>query len=419
MGLILLSLAAGAFTVLSPCILPVLPFVFARRGSAALFGGLGLGFAGVLALATVAGGWAADVHGMGRALALGLLMACGLFMAFPVVAQRVLRPLQSLAVHIDAARIGRPAADWMLGLSTGLLWAPCAGPVLGVVLTGATLQGNGQPPVLPLMAYAAGAAGMLAALRLLIGRTARRLPPGTWRTAQLAGASGRLAGGAVLAGALLVASGLLERIAVELPNLGLDRFEEQWLETTMPAREPPVLDATPSRAGGLLRTAAPAPSVLPMLPVMGPMPSLDGATAWLQSAPIRSADLRGRVVLVDFWTFGCINCQRALPAVRDWARRYRDEGLVVIGVHAPEFAFERDRRNVERAVQRLQLDFPVAMDNTFAIWNAWSNHYWPALYLVDAQGRVRWRHIGEGAYPETEQAIRQLLDEARHPAPGT
>lgn len=168
----------------------------------------------------------------------------------------------------------------------------------------------------------------------------------------------------------------------------------------------PALLATATREGAVL-------------PVLGAMPSLAGANAWLQSPPLNPAGLRGKVVLVDFWTFGCVNCQRALPAVRDWARRYRDDGLVVIGVHAPEFAFERDRGNVERAVRRMGLDFPIAIDNDFAVWKAWSNHYWPTLYLVDAQGRVRWRHIGEGAYVETEQAIRQLLDEATRAAPAT
>ena len=149
------------------------------------------------------------------------------------------------------------------------------------------------------------------------------------------------------------------------------------------------------------------------LPVLGPMPPLSGASGWLQSRPLSVAELRGKVVLVEFWTFGCVNCQRALPSVRTWAKRYRDEGLVVVGVHAPEFAAERERVQVERAVAQLGLDFPIAMDNDFAIWKAWSNQYWPSLYLVDAQGRVRWRHIGEGAYDETEQAIRQLLGEAR------
>jgi thiol-disulfide isomerase/thioredoxin len=147
------------------------------------------------------------------------------------------------------------------------------------------------------------------------------------------------------------------------------------------------------------------------------MPPLSGATGWLQSRPLSTADLRGKVVLVEFWTFGCVNCQRALPSVRGWARRFRDEGLVVIGVHTPAFAFEHDRDNVERAVRRMELDFPIAIDNDFAMWKAWSNQYWPTLYLVDAQGRIRWRHIGEGAYLQTEQAILKLLDEARRAIP--
>ena len=118
-------------------------------------------------------------------------------------------------------------------------------------------------------------------------------------------------------------------------------------------------------------------------------------------------------MLVDFWTFACINCQRALPYVRTWAEKYKDQGLVVIGVHSPEFAFERDIANVKRAAHDLDLQFPIAIDNGFAIWRAFSNQYWPASYFIDAQGRIRFHHFGEGEYERSEQVIRQLLDEAR------
>ena len=161
--------------------------------------------------------------------------------------------------------------------------------------------------------------------------------------------------------------------------------------------------------------AEPAPLVASQaaLPVEGRLPELMGATAWLNSPPLSSAALRGKVVLVDFWTFGCINCQRALPYVRAWAEKYKDQGLVVIGVHAPEFAFERKINNVKRAAGDLGLHFPIAIDNDFAIWRSFSNEYWPANYFVDAQGRIRFHHFGEGEYERSEQVIRQLLEEAR------
>jgi thiol-disulfide isomerase/thioredoxin len=148
------------------------------------------------------------------------------------------------------------------------------------------------------------------------------------------------------------------------------------------------------------------------LPIESPMPPLDGAPLWLNSAPLTAADLRGKVVLIDFWTYSCVNCLRALPYVKAWAQKYRDDGLVVIGVHSPEFAFEKDPGNVRRAVRDLEIDYPVALDNDFAIWRAFGNRYWPAHYFVDASGNVRYRHFGEGEYDTSERVLQQLLGEA-------
>lgn len=147
-------------------------------------------------------------------------------------------------------------------------------------------------------------------------------------------------------------------------------------------------------------------------PVEGEMPSLGGATAWLNSPPLTAADLRGKVVLVNFWTYTCINWRRSLPYVRAWAQKYRDRGLVVIGAHTPEFAFEKNVDNVRRAVQDERVDYPVALDSEYAIWRAFENQYWPALYVVDARGRIRHHHFGEGAYQQSERVIQGLLAEA-------
>jgi thiol-disulfide isomerase/thioredoxin len=144
----------------------------------------------------------------------------------------------------------------------------------------------------------------------------------------------------------------------------------------------------------------------------GNFPSLEGATAWLNSAPLTSEGLRGKVVAVDFWTYTCINWLRTLPYLRAWAKKYQDAGLVIIGVHTPEFPFEHDLENVRRAVKEMRVDYPVAVDNDYAVWSAFSNHYWPALYLVDAQGRIRHHQFGEGDYDEAERVIQQLLAEA-------
>ena len=144
----------------------------------------------------------------------------------------------------------------------------------------------------------------------------------------------------------------------------------------------------------------------------GELPSFSGATAWLNSPPLSAASLRGNVVLIDFWTYTCINWLRTLPYVRAWAEKYREHGVVTIGVHSPEFSFEHDLENVRRAARDMRVEYPIAIDNNFAIWHAFTNHYWPALYLVDALGHLRYHHFGEGAYELTEMMLQHLLAEA-------
>ena len=147
-------------------------------------------------------------------------------------------------------------------------------------------------------------------------------------------------------------------------------------------------------------------------PIEGDFPSLSGATQWLNSEPLAPAHLRGKVVLVDFWTYTCINWLRTLPYVRAWAEKYKDPGLVVIGVHTPEFPFERDLDNVRRAAQEMTVDYPIAIDNDYAIWHAFNNHYWPALYFIDAQGHIRHHQFGEGDYDQSERVLQRLLVDA-------
>src|SRR4051812_27075129 len=148
------------------------------------------------------------------------------------------------------------------------------------------------------------------------------------------------------------------------------------------------------------------------LPARGSMPALDGAVEWLNSKPLTAAELRGKVVLVDFWTYSCINWQRTLPYVRAWSEKYKDHGLVVVGVHTPEFGFEKDLANIREASMQLKVAYPVAVDSNQAIWNAFGNQAWPALYIVDAQGKIRHQQDGEGEYERAERVIQQLLAEA-------
>jgi thiol-disulfide isomerase/thioredoxin len=155
-----------------------------------------------------------------------------------------------------------------------------------------------------------------------------------------------------------------------------------------------------------------------VLPVEGELPKLDGVGPWFNSAPLTRDQLRGKVVVIDFWTYSCINCLRSIPYVKAWDDKYRKDGLMVIGVHAPEFAFEREPTNVARAVKDLGIRYPVALDNQYKLWRALKNNYWPAHYFVDARGRIRYHHFGEGDYEGSERVIRQLLAEAGHAPAG-
>ncbi|MGU3782398.1 cytochrome c biogenesis protein DipZ [Burkholderia metallica] len=448
MLLIVLAYLGGVLTILSPCILPVLPFVFARadqpfvRTGLPLLAGMALTFAVVATLAAVGGGWVAQANQAGRWVAIVLLAVFGLTLLMPRIAEHLTRPLVAAGNRLTglAQRDGRPAgpaSSLLLGVATGLLWAPCAGPILGLVLTGAALRGASVGTTLLLVAYAAGAATSLGVALVIGGKVfaamKRSLGAGEWIK--------RGIGAALLAGVGAIALGLDTGALAQLSTVATGGLETKLVDRLggrsngAPAMMPATGNAADDTRGGAMMAAAAdsaqagggamtggammrtadtthAPAALP---VEGTLPSLDGAVQWLNSPPLTAAGLRGKVVLVDFWTYSCINCLRTLPYTTAWARKYAPYGLVVIGVHAPEFAFERDIGNVKKAVHDLGIDFPVAIDNRFTIWRAFNNEYWPAHYFVDAQGRVRRHHFGEGEYAESERAIQALLAEAGHP----
>jgi cytochrome c biogenesis protein CcdA/thiol-disulfide isomerase/thioredoxin len=416
--LLVLSYLAGVLTILAPCILPVLPFVFSRadrpflRNGLPLLGGLVLGFVTVALLATVAAAWAGTVNDAARVIALVGLATTGLTLLAPRLASIAYAPLAALGARLDeraqsAERESGPSVllSVLVGLATGLLWAPCAGPILGLVLSTAVLQGPGAGATLLFAAYAAGAATSLALACLVGGRVLKAMKrlagPGEWARRGL--------GALVLAGVAVISLGLDNTLFAALPALRTDGLEQSLLQRWIHKPTTGARDATPRAR--LQTVGLPAPSAA--LPVEGQLPDFTGATAWINSEPLTAAQLRGKVVLLDVWTFDCINCRNALPYVRAWAEKYKDQGLVVIGVHSPEFAYERKLENVRRAVRDLGLSFPIAVDNNFAIWRALDNRYWPAHYFVDAQGRIRFHKFGEGDYERSEQVIRQLLDEAR------
>ncbi|PXX25067.1 MULTISPECIES: cytochrome c biogenesis protein DipZ [Burkholderia] len=445
MLLIVLAYLGGVLTILSPCILPVLPFVFARadqpfvRTGLPLLAGMALTFAVVATLAAVGGGWVAQANQAGRWIAIVLLAVFGLTLLMPRFAEHLTRPLVAAGNRLTglAQRDGRPAgpaSSLLLGIATGLLWAPCAGPILGLVLTGAALRGASVGTTLLLVAYAAGAATSLAVALVIGGKVfaamKRSLGAGEWIR--------RGIGAALLAGVGAIALGLDTGALAQLSTVTTGGLETKLVDrlggrsndapattaatgnaagnTSGNASGGAMMAATADGAqgggGAMMRAADVKPAALP---VEGTLPSLDGAVQWLNSPPLTAAGLRGKVVLVDFWTYSCINCLRTLPYTNAWARKYAPYGLVVIGVHAPEFAFERDIGNVKKAVHDLGIDYPVAIDNGYSIWRAFGNEYWPAHYFIDAQGRIRHHHFGEGEYAQSERAIQSLLAEAGHP----
>ena len=421
MLLIVLAYLGGVLTILSPCILPVLPFVFARadqpfaRSGLPLLAGMGLTFAGVATLAAVGGGWVAQANQYGRWLAIGLLAVFGLTLLLPRLAERLMRPLVNAGSRLSnfAQADGKPAgpaSSFLLGIATGLLWAPCAGPILGLVLTGAALQGASLGTTLLLLAYAAGAATSLAVALLIGGRVfaamKRSLDAGEWIR--------RGIGVAMLAGVAAIALGLDTGILTRVSTVATGGLEQGLVDKLARKNQGggAMMAADAKPEGGAMMMRAVDRQVA--LPVEGQFPGLNGAVEWLNSPPLTAEALRGKVVLVDFWTYSCINCLRTLPYLKAWAEKYRDQGLVVIGVHAPEFAFERNIDNVRKATKDLGVTYPVAIDNNYAIWRAFSNNYWPAHYFIDAQGRVRFHHFGEGEYEKSEAVIRQLLAEAGH-----
>ena len=438
MTIVILVFLGGVLTILSPCILPVLPFVFARSeqkflsNGLPMLAGMAITFAAIATLAAVGGSWAVRVNQYGRVLALVLLTAFAATLLSTRLADWLARPFVALGNRLAQSNPGAAGSftllnSLLLGVATGLLWAPCAGPILGLILTGAAISGPNAHTTLLLFAYAAGAATSLAVALLAGGRVfaflKKSLGTGEWIRRGL--------GVAVLLAVVAIVFGWDSTVLTRLSLSGTNSLEQSLIDKINPqntgaaggammamSNSTMAMSNTKNDGHAMMMSAAkPAGN----LPVEGEIPSFAGATLWLNSPPLTPESLRGKVVMVDFWTYSCINCLRALPYVESWYEKYKDHGFVVIGVHAPEFAFEKDPANVRRAVADLKITYPVALDNDYAIWQAFNNQYWPAHYFIDATGHIRAHHFGEGNYDESEQTIRTLLTEAGQsglPPPG-
>ena len=401
--LILLGIAfvAGVITAISPCVLPVLPILLAggatssgRRRPLAIVAGLVLSFT----VFTLAGAALLKALGLPEDLLRDLAIAALLVLAASLLSRRVAFVLERPFHFLTRRRVAADANGFVLGLSLGLVFVPCAGPVLAAMTVLAATGEVGARIVLVTGVYALGAA--LPMLAIALG--SRRLASGVGLLRTHADATRKVAGAAIGVSAIAIALGADQRFTTAVPGY-TEALQERVERNSVAERELREL----THSGAALAAdadAADAPAA----------PELRGIVEWLNTpagAPLSLAGLRGKVVLVDFWTYSCINCLRTLPHLKAWYAAYSGSGLEIVGVHAPEFAFERVPGNVRSAVRRLGLRYPVALDNDFATWEAYSNNYWPAKYLIDRDGRVRYVHFGEGEYEETETWIRRLLGE--------
>ncbi|HBB9938656.1 cytochrome c biogenesis protein/redoxin [Enterobacter cloacae] len=393
---LIIAFLGGMISLLSPCTLPVIPLLFAglqgqRRHILALLAGMIVMFTLVALVATAASNWIAQATIAGRWVALVVLAIAALALIFPTFAQRIAGPAVS-AGNLLNTRSGQTRGTlsaFLAGLAVGLLWSPCAGPILGAIFslniaghsaiaTGALLAAYGSGCALMLGLLVIGGRALMAPLR---ARSAlmERLRKG--------------AGVVMLATVAFNATGMTS--VLKGANGVADRLENSLLTLAKPATAPvklqPVAMTEPSSQ----------------------LPSLSGGTGWVNGDPVTSDSLRGKVVLIDFWTWDCINCQHTLPHVRDWAQKYQAQGLVMIGVHTPEYPWEKPLASVQKAVTKWQLPYRVVTDNNYKIWNAFGNQYWPAHYYFDAKGQLRYTSFGEGNYEQQEKVIQQLLKEAR------
>jgi cytochrome c biogenesis protein CcdA/thiol-disulfide isomerase/thioredoxin len=411
--LVLFALVAGAGTALSPCVLPVLPAVL----SAGVTGGprrpLGVvsGLAISFTFATVALVYVIEALGLpndlARTIAIVVLAGFGVTLLIPPLSARVEAWISRVVPGPSQASRDGFGSGLVIGASLGLVYAPCAGPILAGVITVSAAQDFTVGRLAVAFAYSVGSAAVLYVL----------IRGGRGIADRLAAQRGRVqaAMGLVM---VAVAAAMAADLDLKFERAVADDLPSALVSPTSNLERSSAVDEDIAQLhgghatseGGLQEAAEGA-----RLPVLGQAPEFTGIQRWFNTPggrPLSLSGLRGQVVLVDFWTYTCINCIRTLPYVEAWQRRYHRDGFTVVGVHTPEFPFEKEASNVERAIGDDGLTYPVAQDNDYATWTAYGNQYWPAKYLIDARGRVRFAHFGEGSYEETERAIRSLLVEA-------
>ncbi|MFI8453507.1 cytochrome c biogenesis protein DipZ [Streptomyces erythrochromogenes] len=410
--LILIGLVGGFVTAISPCILPVLPLVFLSGGVPAagpgaepphrgrpyaVMAGLVLSFSLITLFGTLVLSALPLPQDIIRWAGLVVLLLLGIALLFPRVQDLLERPF----ARIGQRQVGGRRSGFLLGLALGAVYVPCAGPVLAAITVAGATQQIGPRTVLLAVAFAVGTAIPLLFFALAGRRVGERVR--AFRTRQRG---------------VRIAAGL----TFVLLALGLTFNVTDALQRTVPDYTARINRAIAGSgitgafgSGGDRSLQECVRQQSSGLRDCGAAPELSGIQQWLntpEGAPVTSSSLKGKVVLVDFWAYSCINCHRAIPHVNAWYERYKAHGLQVIGVHSPEYAFEHVPRNVASGAERLGISYPIALDNRFTTWQNFHNVAWPAEYLIDAEGRVRHVAIGEGGYADREKAIRQLLTAA-------
>ena len=395
--LLLIGVVAGVITAVSPCVLPVLPILLAGGASGRkplrIIAGLVASFSVFTLFAT----WLLNQLGLPqdflRNLAIAFLFALAATLLVPQLGILIERPLAVFS-RFQPRNTG---GGFVFGAALGLVFVPCAGPVLATVTVEAANEHYGARALLLTVAYGVGVAIPMLAIAYGGREASSRLR----RHAQTV----RLGSGLLIG---LVALGLVFHVDDRLAKLtpGYTTFLQNKVEGSKTAQR----ELAKVRGGETaLKVVSAAPKGSSDLPDYGVAPPIHADGAWINSPPLDTAALHGKVVLIDFWTYSCINCLRTLPHLKTWYAAYHKDGLVIIGVHTPEFAFEHVTSNVRAAVKRLGIAYPVVQDNAYKTWGNYANNYWPAEYLIDKTGHIRHTKVGEGSYGETEQLIRSLL----------
>ena len=414
--LIVFAFIAGLVTILSPCILPVLPIVLSGSVTGGKSRPLGVvtGFIAsftffTLFLTTLVKTTGIDPDTL-RIVSVVVISVFGLSLLVPKL-QTVFEQVASSIVSLGqkgqqtAATVRSDfVAGILVGISLGLLWTPCVGPILASIISLALTGTVTGTAAIITLAYASGTAIPMLAItyggRELLAKT-------PWLT-QNTPLIQKIFGVLMIATALAIAGNLDRKLQTYIldvfPNygVGLTKFEDN------PTIKAALNNLKPAKPASRER----GKPMYDYLTDMGKAPEFIPGGEWFNGHPLTIQGLRGKVVLVDFWTYTCINCIRTLPYLKSWWEKYKDKGLVIVGVHTPEFEFEKDAGNVAKAIKDFGLTYPVMQDNNYATWDAYANRYWPAKYLVDKNGNIRYSHFGEGKYDETEKAIQALLAEA-------